>query len=143
MKSRIAITAVLSLVGILLSAAPADAATSNDEYTAEIIGYASGIPFLVCQAHLNVRSSDGYVQGGFRSYDNTEVNLGIHRCIGWLERRSIKPGNSYGWTKVSNFYEVYNGSRWTGWHWNGDDAESRVCISDMDGPDAVCSTGHW
>jgi hypothetical protein len=82
---------------------------------------------------MNRRSTDGYVQGLVESWSNAD-------CLMWLERKVI---GSYDYTPVSNGYEVINTSAATGFHWNGTNAGSRVCIEDLKSGSSGCGKTAW
>jgi hypothetical protein len=129
----------------VISAAPAMAASASDlsatpaDVSVQSVVYISGQDVVrgSCKAWMNRRTSDNYVQGLVQSWGDD--------CGMWLERKRI---GSYDWTPVSNFYEVDDGvldaTAGTGFHWNGTDAGSRVCLFDYSrDTEAVCSPGYW
>jgi hypothetical protein len=81
-----------------------------------------------CKVWMNERNSDRYVQGVLQSWGDF--------CGMKLQRRKI--GAS--WTTVSSTYWVRNDKRSTGFHWNGNNAGSRVCLFTSSWH---CSPTHW
>jgi hypothetical protein len=87
-----------------------------------------------CKGWMNRRTTDNYVQALGQSW-------GVGFCEFWLERKRI---GAYDWTQVSDTYGVENaGPLSTGFHWNGTDAGSRVCLRYVSTGEQRCSSGYW
>ncbi|WTW98810.1 hypothetical protein OG216_38130 [Streptomycetaceae bacterium NBC_01309] len=80
--------------------------------------------------------ADGYVQAYAQPWG--------HRCTFWLERKRLGP-NGYDWTRVSAREDLIKGTYYyTGFHWNGTDAGSRVCVDNHDLQSfRQCGAGAW
>ncbi|GAA2994041.1 hypothetical protein [Streptosporangium longisporum] len=89
-----------------------------------------------CKGWLNRRTTDGYVQALAQSWGN--------ECYMILERKRLGAGG-YDWTPVSDTRLVGIGYvTKTGWHWNGTDAGSRVCVVNATlGGTVKCGAGAW
>ncbi len=87
-----------------------------------------------CKGWLNKRASDGYVQAVAQSWGDD--------CAYWLERKRLGTGG-YDWTRVSDYVVIHVAQSKTGFHWNGTDAGSRVCVSQNHTDTTVCGAGAW
>ncbi|MET7451357.1 hypothetical protein ABZT03_05535 [Streptomyces sp. NPDC005574] len=125
----------LALAASLGAISQAQAATPRATVGAQSIDYIAGKDVTVgsCKGWMNRRSTDGYVQGLVQSWSGTD-------CSMWLERKVI---GSYDYTPVSDAYEVYNASASTGFHWNGTNAGSRVCIHNYNTGGSACGETAW
>jgi hypothetical protein len=104
------------------------------------IEYISGQDVTVgsCKGWMNKRTTDGYVQALGQSWYSTD-------CDVWLERKRYNSDGSvaYNWKRVSNRYPILNSSASTGFHWNGTNAGSRVCVENFNNGSKSCSKGYW
>ncbi|WP_027344851.1 hypothetical protein [Hamadaea tsunoensis] len=135
-RFRIALAALAALASVFAVGTPALAGTSRNSDTVWIT---AGNGTILCTAILIVRDSDGYVMGRFQSVD---LGSGTQKCAGWLERKVTGSGG-YDWTPVSDTYVVNAYTKSTGWHWNGTNAGSRVCLENLTTWEMACSTGVW
>ncbi|GAA4998060.1 hypothetical protein GCM10023205_84840 [Yinghuangia aomiensis] len=87
-----------------------------------------------CKGWLNKRTSDGYVQAVAQSWGAG--------CAFQLQRKRLGTGG-YDWTPVSDLYLIKNVQYATGFHWNGTDAGSRVCLFNNDINVSDCGAGAW
>ncbi|MET8116497.1 hypothetical protein [Streptomyces prasinus] len=87
-----------------------------------------------CKGWLNKRTSDGYVQAVVQSWGD--------ECAMWLERKRLGT-NGYDWTRVSNRVVIISSQYKTGFHWNGTDAASRVCITHNTTGREDCGLAAW
>ncbi|MEU3464437.1 hypothetical protein ABZ721_31335 [Streptomyces sp. NPDC006733] len=89
---------------------------------------------------MDKRASDGYVRGGFRSYAPYSIS-----CTGWLERKAYNPDGTvkYNWTKVTDYYFVNNSIDYSGYHWNGANVGTRICMQIIATGEKACSYGVW
>ncbi|HET6859708.1 MAG TPA: hypothetical protein VFH94_21785 [Streptomyces sp.] len=88
-----------------------------------------------CKGWLNKRTSDGYVQALGQSWNN-------HECVFVLQRKRLGSGG-YDWTATSNSYWILNSTNATGYHWNGTNAGSRVCLWNYTTGGSACGEGAW
>ncbi|MDX3804294.1 hypothetical protein [Streptomyces sp. AK04-3B] len=128
------------LSGVALAASlggisQAQAATPRSSAGVQSIDYISGKDVTVgsCKGWMNRRSTDGYVQGLVQSWNGAD-------CVMWLERKVI---GSYDYKSVSDGYEVINTSASTGFHWNGANAGSRVCVHNYSTGAGACGDTAW
>ncbi|MGW0335333.1 hypothetical protein ACWD0J_26275 [Streptomyces sp. NPDC003011] len=128
----IAATATL-FVGGTVQAAPAQ--TSQPDVSVQ--GYIPGKDVVVgqCKGWLNKRTSDGYVQALGQSWNN-------HECLFVLQRKRVGSGG-YDWKAVSNAYWILNSKDATGYHWNGTNAGSRVCLWNYTTGGSACGDAAW
>lgn len=126
--------AAMTLVATLVVAGPAQAAGAGD-VSAQSVDPVPGSSITVasCGGILFRRSGDGYVQAAAHSYGE---------CAMWLERKVIGDGG-YNWKPVSNRYWMFNSAAKTGFHWNGTNAASRVCLYDSDDEMGGCGPEVW
>lgn len=88
-----------------------------------------------CKGWLNKRTSDGYIQAVGQSWGDD--------CDFWLQRKRLGEGG-YDWTIVSNRYSIQNSTAATGFHWNGTNAGSRVCVHNYGNTyGVVCGDAIW
>lgn len=87
-----------------------------------------------CKGWLNKRTSDGYVQAVGQSWGAL--------CGFELQRKRLGTGG-YDWTPVSDLYVIQNAQSATGFHWNGTDAGSRVCLVNYTTNASDCGLGAW
>ncbi|OSZ57046.1 hypothetical protein OQI_29430 [Streptomyces pharetrae CZA14] len=128
----IATTATL-FVGGTAQAAPAQTRQSD----VSVQDYIPGKDVVVgqCKGWLNKRASDGYVQAVAQSWNN-------HECVFVLQRKRLGSGG-YDWTTVSDTYRIMNEKKATGYHWNGTNAGSRVCLWNYTTGGEDCGEGAW
>ncbi|MFD5714568.1 hypothetical protein ACFWHW_30060 [Streptomyces pharetrae] len=128
----IATTATL-FVGGTAQAAPAQTRQSD----VSVQDYIPGKDVVVgqCKGWLNKRASDGYVQAVAQSWNN-------HECVFVLQRKRLGSGG-YDWTTVSDTYWILNQKKATGYHWNGTNAGSRVCLWNYTTGGEDCGEGAW
>jgi hypothetical protein len=129
----VAATATL-FVGGTVEAAPAQTSQSD----VSVQGYIPGKDVVVgqCKGWLNKRTSDGYVQAVAQSWND-------HRCIFELQRKRVGSGG-YDWKPVSDIYGIQNSKNATGYHWNGTNAGSRVClVNATTGGPVACGDAAW
>jgi hypothetical protein len=131
----IAAAAMVAVVAVPATA-QAEPAGSTDDVSITAVQYIPGQDVVIgsCKAWMNKRTEDGYVQGLVQSWGNA--------CEMWLERKRLGTGG-YDWTPVSNIYGVINTTASTGFHWNGTNAGSRVCLFNYDAGTGRCSSGYW
>ncbi|MER6162493.1 hypothetical protein ABT147_44605 [Streptomyces sp. NPDC001868] len=90
----------------------------------------------------NPDSGNSDIRAGFRAAANSGAG-----CQGWLERKRFNPDGTvkYNWTRVSDYVFYQDGDPWrfTGYHWNGTDAGSRVCVKLTATGEQGCSYGVW
>ncbi|WP_432081203.1 hypothetical protein [Streptomyces sp. WAC 04229] len=127
-----AAAAATLLTGGTAQAAPAQTGRSD----VSVQGYIPGKDAVAgqCKGWLNKRS-DGYVQAVGQSWNNNE-------CLFVLQRRRVGSGG-YGWTAVSHSYWILNSKNSTGYHWNGNDAGSRVCLWNYTTGAEDCGATAW
>ncbi|MFC4504909.1 MULTISPECIES: hypothetical protein [Streptomyces] len=119
------------LGGGISTATSAAAAAQSIDYIAGKDTYAGS-----CKGWLNRDSSNGYVQALGQSWNNNQ-------CVVYLERMRLGSGG-YGWTPVSSSYFLLNSTAATGFHWNGTDAASHVCIDNATtGQKHICGDAAW
>jgi hypothetical protein len=126
---------LLTLYGPAASAAPASTARTSTSVEPLSTVYIPGqdVALGSCKGWMNRRTTDNYVQALGQSWGD--------ECEFWLERKAI---GSYDWTQVSDTYLVLNASLSTGFHWNGTNAGSRVCLRNLSIGDVThCSSGYW
>lgn len=128
----LAATATL-FAGGTVQAAPAPSPQSD----VSVQGYIPDKDVVVgkCKGWLNKRASDGYVQALGQSWNN-------HECVFVLQRKRVGSGG-YNWTAVSNGYWILNSKKSTGYHWNGKNAGSRVCLWNYTTGGSDCGDGAW
>ncbi|MBW8486196.1 hypothetical protein [Actinomadura parmotrematis] len=129
----------LAALCVLATAAPASAdVRKGDDYVD--IWTEGNFGVRICGATITVRSSDGYVKGGFSSFQPYSIS-----CKGWLERKTYNTDGTVkqNWTKVTNFYFVNNSHDESGYHWNGTNAGTRICMQVIDTGEKACSYGIW
>lgn len=125
----------VALAASLGGISQAQAATPRSSVSIQSIDYIPGKDVTVgsCKGWMNRRSTDGYVQGLVQSWNGAD-------CVMWLERKVI---GSYDYTPVSDGYEVVNTSASTGFHWNGANAGSRVCVHNNSTGAGGCGATAW
>jgi hypothetical protein len=142
MKVRAGLSLLLAALLAIVAANPAAADRLESEVWARLLFTPASADRIYCDAYTEVRASDGYVRGAFRSW-----NLGSSAqvCEGWLERKRYNSDGSlqYNWTRVSDIDRIIAETRWSGYHWNGTDAGSRVCIKNYASGEKACSYGVW
>lgn len=138
---RLALAMVVAATMVVAAASPSVAAAPDRNPSKESdVGilstvYISGQDVVLgdCKAWMNRRTTDNYVQALGQSWGQN--------CTFWLERKRI---GEYDWTRVSDIYVVQNSSASTGFHWNGTNAGSRVCLRNLSAADFdACSSGYW
>jgi hypothetical protein len=138
MRRRLVLTIMVAAAVIVTSAAPGAAETVRNQPSPDVgiqaVVYISGQDVVIgtCKAWMNRRTSDNYVQALGQSWQTS--------CTFWLERKRI---GEYDWTRVSDVYTVWYTSARTGFHWNGTNAGSRVCLYNSDQRTTACSSGYW
>ncbi|MFI5799824.1 hypothetical protein [Streptomyces sp. NPDC051677] len=126
-----------SLPGSTATAAPASAPASapaeQQNVQVQAVQYIPGkdITLGSCKGWLNRRTTDGYVQALGQSWGA--------RCYVWLERADIH----FAWKEVSHSYEIQQSKAATGFHWNGRNYGSRVCISNLALGGTQCGATAW
>ncbi|WP_369229673.1 hypothetical protein AB5J56_02880 [Streptomyces sp. R21] len=120
-------------------------ATSANAVVQQVGNYAvqitNGVSLSYCHAYTENKTNDtnSDIKGKFDAANGST-------CTAWLERKRYNPDGSVqqDWTRVSDVYSVQS---WTaaetGWHWNGTNAGSRVCIIRVDTGERGCSKGVW
>lgn len=135
-KSLAAAAATIAVAAGVMTATPATAQGTG----ALAIEYIPGQDVTVgsCKGWMNKRTTDGYVQALGQSWYSTD-------CDVWLERKRYNSDGSvdYNWKPVSNRYPILNSSASTGFHWNGTNAGSRVCVENFNNGSKSCSKGYW
>ncbi|MEU3464436.1 hypothetical protein ABZ721_31330 [Streptomyces sp. NPDC006733] len=92
-----------------------------------------------CNGWMEKRA-DGYVRGVWQSADDYAIS-----CRGWLERKAYNPDGTvkYNWTKVTDYYYVNSVQERSGYHWNGTNVGTRLCLENLGTGEKECSTGVW
>jgi hypothetical protein len=124
-------TATLVLGATATTAGASIVRVNNHDVGIKVGGYE------VCSAYTETRGAEA--KGKFWAQNGGA-------CQAWLERQRFNADGSlmYNWQRVSDFYWLQNvDSRETGWHWNGDNARSRVCIVDTRTGEKGCAEGVW
>ncbi|MFD4371815.1 hypothetical protein [Streptomyces sp. NPDC058486] len=138
MKKKLALAAVSA--ALLTAATDTPAYATVDQHGSAMVTVWAG-PSAKCRAYtvnIDPYTFNSDIKGVFESY-----NGGL--CQAWLERKRYNADGSvnYDWTKVSHTYTWGSGTVQTGWHWNGTDAGSRVCVIWLDTNEKGCSKGIW
>lgn len=128
--STAAMTAMLGLAG------QAQAASASAD-AAQAIEYIAGKDVTVgsCKGWMNRNTSNGEVQALGQSWNNNE-------CVVFLQRKRLGSGG-YDWKQITHSYFLLNSTAATGFHWNGTNAGSRVCIMNSTTGGADCGDGAW
>ncbi|MET8662711.1 hypothetical protein [Streptomyces tendae] len=129
-------TAVAAATALLAGGTAQAAPAQTGQSEASASGYVPGADAVAgqCKAWLN-RRSDGDVQAVGQSWNNNE-------CLFVLQRKRVGSGG-YGWTAVSYSYWILNSKNSTGYHWNGDNAGSRVCLWNYTTGAEDCGAAVW
>ncbi|MGQ4381924.1 hypothetical protein [Streptomyces sp. SAS_270] len=137
MKKQIVFTLATAalLMGATTTSANATVTKAGDYAVSIHIGTAE-----FCRANtLSQGGANSDIKGQF-----TASNGGA--CQAWLERKRYNDDGSlqYNWTKISDYYFLQSGDqRETGWHWNGANTGSRVCVILTSTSEKGCSNGIW
>ncbi|MET7370427.1 hypothetical protein ABZS61_32100 [Streptomyces sp. NPDC005566] len=140
MKKKIAVAIAATALTLFANASPASADVVRNE---GFVAIRTSAGYELCVGVMEGRDpfdSNSDQKARFKAYAGTG-------CQGWLERKRYNADGSvqYNWTKVSDYYWFSDGQAWkeTGFHWNGTNAGSRVCVLDTSVGKKECSTGVW
>ncbi|WP_405016595.1 hypothetical protein OHV05_05425 [Kitasatospora sp. NBC_00070] len=136
MKTKALITLGAAALTILATAVPANASVSKTNSNVRIIISGS----TQCDGWVEASDDGVNAIGTFSGVDYSAS------CIGWLERKRYNDNGTvmYNWTKITDYYYL-NGiqTSLSGWHWNGTNAGTRVCMKFTPTGETGCSNGIW